>query len=199
MKKYSMTLDKHTGLYRITLLIDLPGFKAGSVGGLIEKEANLYHEGNAWVFGNARVYGNSKVFGDSLVSGNSWVYGDSRVFGDSQVSGDSLVSGNSWVSGDSLVSGNSWVSGNAQVYGNSWVSGNAQVFGDAWNTSPLYIQGSQHSLTNSSYGKLTIGCETHTFDEWLENFETIGKKNGYTKIEIVEYHEYIKLFKKVGR
>ena len=39
--------------------------KAGEIGGWIEKEENLSHEGNAWVWGNAEVCGDAEVWGQS--------------------------------------------------------------------------------------------------------------------------------------
>ena len=41
--------------------------KIGDLGGWIEKEENLSHEGNAWVCGDAEVYGNAEVFSISHV------------------------------------------------------------------------------------------------------------------------------------
>jgi hypothetical protein len=115
------------------------------------------------------------------------------VSGDAQVYGNAQVSGNASVSGDARVSGDAQVSGNARVFGNAWVSG------DAWETSPLYIQGTKHSVTNCAHGKLAIGCQVHTFAEWKKNYTAIGKAAGYTPAQIKEYGEYIKLALKVGR
>jgi carbonic anhydrase/acetyltransferase-like protein (isoleucine patch superfamily) len=83
------------------------------------------------------------------------------------------------------------VYGNARVYGNAQVYGDARVYGDAWVSSVLYIQGSRHSLTTSSYSEIKIGCECHTVEYWLENFEKIGAQNNYTAQEIEEYGELI--------
>lgn len=63
MKKYEFT-DETKDLYdckltRIRALIDFGNVKAGSLGGFIEKESNLSHNGDAWVFGNAEVLGNA--------------------------------------------------------------------------------------------------------------------------------------------
>lgn len=49
-------------LYRIEALKDFSDVKAGSLGGYIESEDNLSHDGNAWVYDNARVYGNARVY-----------------------------------------------------------------------------------------------------------------------------------------
>ena len=112
MKKYELTansieINGHK-LYQIKALIDIPNVcKVADLGGYIESEKNLSHDGycwvsgNAWVSGDAQVSGNAQVFGDAQVSedawvsGNAWVYGDARVFGDTLVFGDAKVNMNS--------------------------------------------------------------------------------------------------------
>nr|DAR01652.1 MAG TPA: Putative transferase, nesg, ydcK, Structural Genomics.38A [Caudoviricetes sp.] len=98
MKKYELTAEfiEKWGkkLFRIKALISFGSVEAGELGGYIEKEDNLAHDGNAWVSGdarvsgNARVYGNARVSGDARVYGNAWVYGNARVYGDAEVSGN---------------------------------------------------------------------------------------------------------------
>lgn len=61
MKKYELAKEtrivgNHT-LYRIRALRSFSDVKEGDLGGWIEKEENLPHEGNRWVFDKARVYG----------------------------------------------------------------------------------------------------------------------------------------------
>ena len=159
-KKYEMLKDDtiEVGiriLHRIKALKDFNDVRKGDLGGYIEKEENLSHEGNcwiydnanvfdnAWVFGDAQVYGdacvsnnakvcdNTQVFGDARVFGDAKVYGDAQVFGDACVSNNAQVFDDAWVFGDAQVFGNACVSNNAQVFGNACVSNNAQVFGDA--------------------------------------------------------------------
>lgn len=97
IKKYeytkgeALTIKGHI-LYRIRALIDIPvyGVKAGDLGGFIETEDNLSHEGNSWVSGNATVYGKS------LVSDNAWISKEAIVF-DSNLKGDVVVSGKAMV------------------------------------------------------------------------------------------------------
>ena len=97
MKKFELTDEKKdffgTTLFRIKALVDFGMVRKGELGGFIEKESNLDHDGNAWVYGNA------------WVSGDARVYGDSRVYGNARVSGDAWVYGNAWVSGDAWVYG----------------------------------------------------------------------------------------------
>src|SRR6185437_7812703 len=72
MKKYKLTKDSITllsgiKLYRIKALKDFSNVKKGDMGGYIQKESNLSHEGTAWVYGNAWVCGNARVYGDARV------------------------------------------------------------------------------------------------------------------------------------
>ena len=73
-------------LTRIRALIDIPKYileyniSAGDLGGYIEKESNLSHQGYCWVgenaqvFGNAHVSGNAEVFGNAILCNNSGYY-----------------------------------------------------------------------------------------------------------------------------
>ena len=98
MKKYELTSEFVTNalgkkLFRIRALVSFSSISKGDIGGYIEKEENLSHDGDAWVFGNAWVCGNARVFGDARVCGNALVSGDARVYGDARVSGDAEVYG----------------------------------------------------------------------------------------------------------
>ena len=80
MKKYELTAEfiEKWGkkLFRIKALISFGSVEAGELGGYIEKEDNLAHDGNAWVYGDAEVCGNARVYGDAEVCGNARVYGN---------------------------------------------------------------------------------------------------------------------------
>ena len=99
MKKFELTTETKIcdgrTLYRIKALESFGGVCAGDLGGWVEKEKNLSHDGNAW------------VSGDAQVSGDAWVSGDAQVFGDARVSSNARVSGNAWVSRDEHVM---WIS-----------------------------------------------------------------------------------------
>ena len=75
MKKFELTTDTkmHFGrkLFRIKALVSFGDVKEGTLGGYVEKEENLDHEGNAWVSGNACVYGDARVSGNACVYGNA--------------------------------------------------------------------------------------------------------------------------------
>ena len=81
MKKFELTAEFVTTvfgkkLFRIKALVAFGNVEKGELGGFIEKEDNLSHDGNAWVSGDAWVYGNAQVSGNARVSGNAWVSGN---------------------------------------------------------------------------------------------------------------------------
>ena len=75
MKKYEFTgetkrvelWNRTATLHRIKATVEFGFVKVGELGGWIEKEENLSHEGKAWVCGDAKVCGNAKVWGNAEV------------------------------------------------------------------------------------------------------------------------------------
>ena len=76
MKKFELTAEFVTNvfgkkLFRIKALVAFGNVEKGELGGFIEKEDNLSHDGDAWVYGNAQVSGDARVYGNAQVSGNA--------------------------------------------------------------------------------------------------------------------------------
>ena len=143
-KKYEFMDEATTALdgtilHRIRAMRAFGDVFVGDIGGFLEKEESLDHEGICWVSGSARVYGGATVTGDAKVSGDAWVYGG------------------------------------------------------AWDASPLQIRGTKHFVTHSARGQITIGCIPLPVPEWLEQYEEIGRLNGYSKRQVAEYKRYIDL------
>ena len=61
-------------LHQIRAIRDFGNVEAGDIGGWIEKEENLSHDGDCWVFGNARVFGNAVVTTTVKTFGNAFIY-----------------------------------------------------------------------------------------------------------------------------
>ena len=106
----SMEFEGHT-LHRIKALIDFSGFIKGVLGGWIESEDNLSHEGACWIHDESKVFGNARVRKSAQIMDNSVICGDAVI------SGDAVVGENSRVSGDA------YICDNANIYGSSIVSG----------------------------------------------------------------------------
>jgi hypothetical protein len=97
-------------LYRIRALRDFGDVKRGDLGGYIESESALAHEGHAWVQDVAQVYGpHGSVGGNARIKGEAWILG--RVDGDAEVCDlvvvgeDAHVGGRTVLCGDEVVRG----------------------------------------------------------------------------------------------
>lgn len=118
---------------RIRAKSDIPGteVKAGTVGGCIESESNLSHNGTCWVYDNAVVRGRAHVVGDAKVAGNAVVCGGAMVRDRAVVCDGAIVNGRATIRDDASVSGNASVSGCAEVGGHAKVADAGIVDGDA--------------------------------------------------------------------
>ena len=178
MKKFELTTEFITNflgtkLFRIKALVEFGKVEKGELGGFVEKEENLDHDGDAWVSGDAMVYGNARV------SGNAEVYGDAEVYGNARVYGDAMVYGNARVSGNARVYGNAWVSGNARVSGDAWVSGDQMYaavkgFGSEYRNTTFFITKDGNVCVN-------CGCFSGTLEQFREKVEETHKDTKYAK------------------
>ncbi len=159
MKKYELTNEciTFTGrkLYRIKALVDFGDVNAGDLGGFVEKEDNLSHDGNAWVSGDACVYDNARVYDNACVCGNAWVYGNACVCGD------------------------------ACVYGDAWVSGNACVYGDAdyLTIGPIGSRDDTVTFARDKDNKIIVkcGCFTGDIDAFIAEVKETHGDNKHAK------------------
>ena len=207
MKKYkliksdSIELYDRT-LYKVEALRDFGDVKKGDMGGWIEKESNLSHEGGCWVFGNARVFDNAKVFHNAKVIGNTLVYANARVggnaivFDEAWVYGNVLIYNNAKVGGNAMGYGSAHIAGNATVYDNAEVFGGARVFGDAICTkTPINITNLKLNITITD-NHVQVG-----YRQWLkEDVNNVKykevKDEGVTLVEFRKIMETIKILLK---
>lgn len=84
-------------LYRIKAIRDFGNVKEGDLGGFIEKESNLSHEGNCWVYNGGCVYDNAQLHD------NAAVYDIAQVFGNVQLRGNTLVRAGAQLCGEYIV------------------------------------------------------------------------------------------------
>lgn len=121
-----MEFKGHT-LHRIKALIDFSGFTKGTLGGWIESEDNLSHEGGCWihdeskVFGNARVRKSAQIIENSIICEGAVISGAVVVRENSRVSGDAYICENANIYGGSIVSGHPIIGNNSRII-NSIVS-----------------------------------------------------------------------------
>lgn len=74
MKKYELTNNNlkygYNVVYRIIALRDFGNVKAGDLGGYVEGEHNLSHDGNCWIYDDAIITGNVSLSGSVSVMDN---------------------------------------------------------------------------------------------------------------------------------
>ena len=114
-RKYELTNESleykgHT-LHRIKALCDSSEFTKGSLGGWIESENNLSHDGKCWVHDESMVFDNARIRKSAQITDNSIICEDA------------VISGNAVVRENSRVSGDAYICENASIYGASIVSG----------------------------------------------------------------------------
>lgn len=148
-RKYELTPETKrvsgVELRRVRALIGFGRYpsevRAGDLGGWVESERNLSHDGTCWIYsgasasgdalvtGDARVIDSASVSGSALVEGSALVASSARVYGNSIVRGKAMVFGSASVYGDGVVEGSARVFGSASVCGSGRVAGSAGVYG----------------------------------------------------------------------
>jgi UDP-3-O-[3-hydroxymyristoyl] glucosamine N-acyltransferase len=90
MKKYELTdetitINETQTLYRIKALRDFGDVKAGDLGGYVESESNLSHEGNCWIYDDAIVSDSARIYDSAKISGDAEIYYSTRIGGSSEI------------------------------------------------------------------------------------------------------------------
>lgn len=131
VKSDKITL-KDRDIYRVSSLINfttVDGEKihSGDLGGYIQSEHNLSHEGNAWAAGNSMVLGDAHVYGNALVRDFAVVDESAKVYGNVIIRDYALIAGNTEIYDNVEVSGitrNDIIitdSGNSRIFDNTQV------------------------------------------------------------------------------
>jgi hypothetical protein len=101
-------------IYRIRALRDFGDVRRGDLGGYVESESALAHEGDAWVQDAAQVYGpNGRVSGNARIKGEAWILG--RVDGDAQICDLAVIAEHAHVGGRTIVCSDEIVRGEARL------------------------------------------------------------------------------------
>ena len=165
MKKYEFTGEVKNWfgntLHRIRAVVSFGDVSVGDLGGWIEKEENLSHDGNAWVCNNAWVCDNARVCDNALVCDEARVYGNARVCDEA------------------------WVYGNARVCDEAWVCDNARVCDEAHWLGIACI-GSRSDFTTFFRTKdlkifVSCGCFRGDIDSFVEKVKKTHGDNRHAR------------------
>lgn len=209
-KKYILTEETieiygHT-LHRIKATRAFINVKIGDLGGWIESEDNLSHDGDCWVYENAKifegaivhenatvsedamVYGAATIFGNALIIEHAIVYGNAEVLENAMLRECAEVTGNAVVCGDAVISENATIFGNAMVRENACVFGSASIYGWANISGNATIDGNAHVSGNAKVHGEAIVSGNAKIRKNLDIFSAtdilvvgpIGSRNDYT-------------------
>ena len=178
-KKYELTDEtiEHNGhtLHRIRALRDFGSVKSGQLGGFVESEDNLSHEGNCWIAGNAKVYGHGSVRRDASVRHRAEVYDDAII------TDEAIVDYEAKVYGKATVTDNASISDHAKVYERAYVSNHALVYGNAKVLGSTSLSGFAHVYEHATvcdkakvYGNANVYGHASVTD---------GSVNGHARIK----------------
>ena len=130
-KKYELIPSDKEGLYRVKALKCFNDVKKGDIGGYVQGENNLSHDGNCWIYDNAGVRDNARIYNNAIIEDYAAVCHDAKIWGDARILHCAQVYGNAEVCGDAVVCNSANVYHNARVFGNAIIRDNAIVRGDA--------------------------------------------------------------------
>lgn len=203
-KKYELIPSNGSWLFRVKALRDFSDVKKGDIGGYVESENNLSHDGHAWVYNDAMVFGDAKVYGNAKVYGKAWVHDNAEVFGNAKVYDNAGVYGNAKVYDNAEVFGIVSIRGNADICDNAKVYGDAKVYGNAWVCGDAVIEtmsdyivfknwwssGRYFTWTRSN-NKWCVGCFYGTGKELIEKAYQDSEVSGREYERVVKYVESI--------
>lgn len=218
LKDQAITMNGST-IYRIKALRNFGDVEAGDMGGFVEKEENLSHEGPCWIYDDAMVYHNAKVRENASVRDYAHVYNESQVlhnaivedharvhghgivFGNARIKDNGSVFDHGIVNGFAIVQDNAVVRDCARVYGETIIKDHATVAG--------YMMVSQGTISNSAilFGVGEINFDVSSKDDWTF-YRNPCVYSGFittsTKIDVWNYRsfsgtaeEFIDMFERV--
>ncbi|WP_455668239.1 hypothetical protein [Phocaeicola sp.] len=114
-------------LHRIRAIRDFGTVNAGTLGGWIESEDNLSHNGNAWVSDNAKVFNSARVAENAKVMDNATVYDNAKILDNAHIYGNAGIYGGAGIYGSAVIRDNALVGGSAHIGGNADIGNHAII------------------------------------------------------------------------
>lgn len=212
LKDQAITMNGST-IYRIKALKDFGDVETGDMGGFVEKEENLSHEGPCWIYDDAMVYHNAKVKDNATVRDRAQILHNAIVEGRARVFNNGTVFGNARIKDNASVFDYGKVHGFAIVQDNATISGDARICNESIVKDYVHVSG-YINVTKGEISKNTVlfGIGEINFDVSSKNDWTFYRNpcvdSGFittsTKIDVWNYRffsgtaeELIDMFERV--
>jgi carbonic anhydrase/acetyltransferase-like protein (isoleucine patch superfamily) len=168
----TITVDGFTHtLHRIRRVSDSLDFLLpGSVGGWVESERNLTHEGRCFVYDEAMVFGRAVIEQDARIRDRAMVYGYAHVRGNARVADSARIHGSAIVK-DADICGNADIGGQAFVYSHGEIGKDAVIreARDLLVVSPIGSEDGTLTIYRTATGCRAIrGCFRGTLDKFAD-------------------------------
>ena len=113
---------------RVCALLSGSWGPSGTLGGWLESEANLSHEGHCWVGGEAHVVKEATVRDDAVVTDRALIDNQATVRGDARVEDDCWVCNDAVVEDYVRLSGSVHIGNSVRLAGGVHLSGKGGLF-----------------------------------------------------------------------
>lgn len=186
MKKYEITEHylynyANEKIFQIKALKDFGSIKKGQLGGHIERETNLSHDGDCWVYPNASVSDTAKVMHNAKLMDSSSLIENARAYNNTILLDNASLEGDASIAGKVVMKGNSRMEGHASAEGDDLIT-----------KSPIYLvlEGIRVTIT-----------ENYVLIDYPEDSKHYTKKQWSTlknkKISKICGHEWRKKWKHI--
>lgn len=129
--KYILTNEKKIFgvrvLYRIKAVRSFGIVTAGELGGFVESNRNLDHDGDCWIFDNAIVCDYAHVIDNAKVKNKARIKGRAIIMGNANVRDNAVIYGCATVSDFAVVGGKARVFGSAEIFDYAYIFGKAKI------------------------------------------------------------------------
>ena len=201
-KKYILTketkeVDGHI-LHRIQAIKDFGFVHTGDLGGWVEKEENLSHEGLCWVFDDAWVCGDAQIIENASAYDYAEIKGYAILRGIATIGDNAIISEKAEAYGSSCIGDSARVYGYAKISDFSIIRSTAHIYGDAnirqWSNvlGPAKIYTGEITSTQDYLVVGPIGSR-NSFTTFFKANGTIMVSCGCFKGTIEEFEEKVKM------
>lgn len=157
-------------VHRIRALKDFNDVEKGDLGGFVEKEKNLSHEGSCWIYDDASVLGSARIMNSTMIKENALVKNNAIV------DMNALIRGRALIGGDAIVSGNDEYDGiGVVIEGFANISDRATIKGKITIGGRVRVDGNAHIILHESYGIIDQG-------EHFGGNASIGSRNDWFSV-----------------
>lgn len=178
-KKYELIQDLNTlytnrKVYRVKALRDFGKVRKGDIGGFIEGEHNLSHEGDCWIDGDAYVVDQAKVYEDAYICQKAWVFDNALIYGKAIIRGEAAIYHHARVYGNAKVYDYGRVYNSAHVFKEAIIHGNARIKGSMKVTKPVTVIDNNEVIITVTEDKVHVYQSTiYTKDDLPEIYNRI--------------------------